>query len=58
MKQLQLTDVRIIDDSVQFTAIIRGGWRSALAELMDDLFTNKIYSYEVKGNELTVRVRA
>lgn len=57
MHNLEITSTDRSGDSVQFTAIIRAGWRDALARLMGDLFPGEIYSYAVKGNELNVTVK-
>ena len=58
MKQrLEITSTDRSGDSVQFTAIIRAGWRESLAQLMGDLFPGEMYAYAIKGNELNVTIR-
>jgi hypothetical protein len=57
MQPLELTDVQLQGEQVQIAAIIRGGWRKALAQLMDDLFPGEMYAYAIKGNELNVTIK-
>ena len=57
MQPIELTAVQLQGERVQIAAIIRGGWREALAQLMDDLFPGEMYAYAVKGNELNVTIK-
>ena len=57
MQPLELTAVQLQGERVQIAAIIRGGWREALAQLMDDLFPGEMYAYAVTGNELNVTIK-